>query len=230
MRRSSDAGYGPRFAKGPRIIKMFTTGGHGTVGPAERTEMTRDEMSAAVEAAHDRGVKMRPTSPTEKPSPWRSTAAWTSSTTVTAWTTSASRASWSRRRRWSRRCSSRTGCGARFGGGLGFTDSLKADIDAGFAWLPRANEAGVRLVVGDDYGAIGFPHGIYGEELAFYVDVVGIPALDVLRWATVNGAELMGRGHELGTVRPASWPTSSWWTATRRSTSACRDPAAWWRS
>ena len=60
----------------------------------------------------------------------------------------------------------------------------------------------MRLVVGDDYGAIGFPHGIYGEELAFYVDVVGIPALDVLRWATVNGAELMGRGDDLGTVSP----------------------------
>ena len=29
----------------------------------------------------------------------------------------------------------------------------------------------------------------------------GIPALDVIRWATVNGFELMGRGHELGWVR-----------------------------
>ena len=29
----------------------------------------------------------------------------------------------------------------------------------------------------------------------------GIPALDVIRWATRHGAELMGRGHELGAVR-----------------------------
>ena len=57
-------------------------------------------------------------------------------------------------------------------------------------------------MIGDDYGAVGFPHGIYGEELAFYVDVVGIPPLDVLRWATRHGAELMGRDHELGTVAP----------------------------
>jgi imidazolonepropionase-like amidohydrolase len=58
----------------------------------------------------------------------------------------------------------------------------------------------MRLVVGDDFGAVGFPHGLYGQELAFYVDVVGIPALDVLRWATKHGAELAGRGHELGTI------------------------------
>jgi imidazolonepropionase-like amidohydrolase len=88
------------------------------------------------------------------------------------------------------------------GGQLGFTDSIKADLDAASSWLPKANEAGMLLVVGDDYGAVGFPHGIYGQELAFYVDVVGIPPLDVLRWATRHGAELMGRGHELGSIAP----------------------------
>ena len=67
--------------------------------------------------------------------------------------------------------------------------------------LPKANAAGMRLVLGDDYGAIFLPHGSYAEELAYYVEEIGIPALDVIRWATKHGAELMGRGHELGTVR-----------------------------
>ena len=58
----------------------------------------------------------------------------------------------------------------------------------------------MRLVVGDDYGAIFLPHGSYGEELTYYVNEIGIPAQDVIRWATKHGAELMGRGHELGTV------------------------------
>ena len=66
--------------------------------------------------------------------------------------------------------------------------------------LPKANAAGMRLVLGDDYGAIFFPHGPYAEELAYYVEEIGIPALDVIRWATKHGAELMGRGDELGTV------------------------------
>ena len=86
------------------------------------------------------------------------------------------------------------------GSALGFTDSMKADIDAMAEILPKANAAGVRLVLGDDYGAIFFPHGAYAEELAYYVEEIGIPALDVIRWATKHGAELMGRGHELGTV------------------------------
>jgi imidazolonepropionase-like amidohydrolase len=77
---------------------------------------------------------------------------------------------------------------------------MKEDIDAMADVLPRANAAGVRLLLGDDYGAIGLPHGRYGEELSYYADEVGIPALDVIRWATKHGAQLMGREHELGTV------------------------------
>lgn len=83
---------------------------------------------------------------------------------------------------------------------MGFTDTMKEDIDAMAHVLPRANAAGMTLVLGDDYGAIGLPHGRYGEELSYYADEVGIPALDVIRWATKHGAELMGRGDELGTV------------------------------
>jgi imidazolonepropionase-like amidohydrolase len=86
------------------------------------------------------------------------------------------------------------------GSSLGFTDSMKSDIDAMVDILPKANAAGMRIVLGDDYGAIFLPHGSYAEELAYYVEEVGIPTLDVIRWATKHGAELMGRGHELGTV------------------------------
>ena len=39
------------------------------------------------------------------------------------------------------------------------------------------------------------------RKLEFYVKEAGIPPLDVIRWATRNGAELMGRSHELGSVR-----------------------------
>jgi imidazolonepropionase-like amidohydrolase len=72
--------------------------------------------------------------------------------------------------------------------------------DAMAAVLPEANAAGVRLVLGDDFGAINFPHGPYADELAYYVEVVGIPALEVLTWVTRNGAEVLGRGDDLRTV------------------------------
>jgi imidazolonepropionase-like amidohydrolase len=67
----------------------------------------------------------------------------------------------------------------------------------------KANAAGVRLLVGDDYGVLMLPHGQYAAELEFYVKDLGIPPLDVLRWATRHGAEAMGRGGELGRIAPA---------------------------
>ncbi len=77
---------------------------------------------------------------------------------------------------------------------------IRAEFDNMTKRVPQAQEAGVKLVIGDDYGIIVLPHGRYAEELEFYVKSVGIAPLDVLRWATVNGAQLMGMSHELGTV------------------------------
>jgi imidazolonepropionase-like amidohydrolase len=66
--------------------------------------------------------------------------------------------------------------------------------------VPEAHAAGVKIVLGDDYGTLLLPHGTYAEELEFYVKSVGISALDVIKWATVNGAELAGMKDDLGTV------------------------------
>ena len=88
-------------------------------------------------------------------------------------------------------------------GMLGGTDSLEAarrDQGNMLEWLPRANAAGVKIVCGDDYGIITLPHGRYAEELAYYAKQVGIPSEDVLRWATVNGYELLGLGARAGRI------------------------------
>jgi imidazolonepropionase-like amidohydrolase len=187
--------------EGARIIKMFVTGGHGTVGPAERTEMSREEMSAGIEAAHARGAMVRGHIANRE----ALMMALDCGIDVVDHGDGLDDAGIERLvetrtplvpslffpfRLWS----------SLQGGGFGFTDSLRADLDAALEVLPRANAAGVTMVIGDDYGAVGFPHGIYGEELAFYVDEVGIAPLDVLRWATVNGAALMGRSDDLGSV------------------------------
>jgi imidazolonepropionase-like amidohydrolase len=55
-------------------------------------------------------------------------------------------------------------------------------------------------VLGDDYGAVGFPHGAYGGELRLYVEQAGVTPLDLIGWATRNGSELVGRGRDLGTI------------------------------
>ena len=91
----------------------------------------------------------------------------------------------------------------RFGSGLGFSaEAIRADLDRMCEMLPKADAAGVRLLLGDDYGAIGFAHGTYGGELDLYVNDAGLAPLAVIRWATRNGAALMGRSDELGSVEP----------------------------
>lgn len=189
--------------EGARMIKMFVTGGHGTVGPAERTEMTRHEMAAAIEAAHARGAMVRGHIANREAIHMALDCgidvidhgdgmddACIERLVETA--TPLVPSVFFPYRLWS----------SLDGSGFGFTDSLRQDLDRALEAVPKANAAGVTLVLGDDYGAAGFPHGLYGEELAFYVDVMGIPPLDVLRWATVNGARLMGRQDDLGSVEP----------------------------
>jgi len=53
---------------------------------------------------------------------------------------------------------------------------------------------------GGDYGFAWNPHGDYAKELSFFVDYVGLKPLDVLKCATKSGAEILGRGDELGTL------------------------------
>jgi imidazolonepropionase-like amidohydrolase len=188
--------------QGAEIIKMFVTGGHGTVAPSERTEMSRAELSAGIEAAHERGALVRGHIANRAAVHM----ALDAGIDVIDHGDGLDDAAIERM----------AGLGtflvpsqlfpARFsemmgGGGLGFTAGMAADIEQALGILPAVNAAGVRLLCGDDYGAVSLPHGRYADELEFYVKEAGIEPLDVIRWATRNGAELMGRGHELGSVK-----------------------------
>ncbi len=78
--------------------------------------------------------------------------------------------------------------------------AVREDFDYTCRAMPEAARAGVKMVVGDDFGTPIMPHGDYISEFELYVKRLGIPPLDVLRWATRNGAELMGLGDETGTL------------------------------
>ena len=56
--------------------------------------------------------------------------------------------------------------------------------------------------MGGDYGFAWNPHGDYARELSFFVNYVGFSPLEVLTCATKNGAVLLGRSHEIGTIEP----------------------------
>jgi len=61
-------------------------------------------------------------------------------------------------------------------------------------FVRRAHESGVMLLAGTDGGSLN-------DEMEAYVDA-GVPVIDVLRAATVNGARWLGREAEFGTIQP----------------------------
>ncbi len=77
------------------------------------------------------------------------------------------------------------------------------DFDYMASVLPKAVEAGVKFVPGDDYGFGMLDHGDYPGELVCYVEQCGIDPLEVIKWATKNGGELTGI-EGLGTIAPGS--------------------------
>ncbi|HEX2209508.1 MAG TPA: amidohydrolase family protein [Longimicrobium sp.] len=61
-------------------------------------------------------------------------------------------------------------------------------------FVRRAHETGVMLLAGTDGGSLN-------DEMEAYVEA-GVPIVDVLRSATVNGARWLGREAEFGTIQP----------------------------
>lgn len=69
------------------------------------------------------------------------------------------------------------------------------------ATLPVAQEAGVRILIGDDYSGVfrdkikddPLDHqvGNYGREFAYYGEIDGLSPVDVLSWGTHNAGQLL---------------------------------------
>jgi imidazolonepropionase-like amidohydrolase len=83
---------------------------------------------------------------------------------------------------------------------LYFELASKETLEAGAESARRILRAGGRLGLGGDYGFAWNPHGDYAKELTFFVNYVGFAPLETIKCATKTGAEILGRGHELGTL------------------------------
>ena len=79
-------------------------------------------------------------------------------------------------------------------------DGHKETLEFGAESAKRILRSGGRLGMGGDYGFAWTPHGTYAKELTFFVQHVGLTPLEVIKCATKTGAEIMGRGDELGTL------------------------------
>ena len=90
--------------------------------------------------------------------------------------------------------------GPEFGMSQRVLDGHQETLEGGAESARMILKAGGRLGMGGDYGFAWNPHGDYAKELAFFVQYVGFSPLETLRCATKNGAEILGRGHEIGTL------------------------------
>lgn len=79
-------------------------------------------------------------------------------------------------------------------------DGHRETLEGGAESARMIHEAGGRIGLGGDYGFAWNPHGTYAKEISFFVEFVGFSPVDAIRCATRNGAEIMGRGEEFGTL------------------------------
>ncbi len=207
------------LGRGADIAKIAVSTGHG-VGPAEELEsVNRAELAAAVEAAHGRGKKIRAHAASRRSildSAWAGVDIIDHADRMDAECIDAILEAGSSLAptllfspRFLAFLEGMLDQGVMMGASYlaegpaerqQRIDEGRADFENICRMLPEANRAGMRIVVGDDYGVTTLPHGDYMDELELYVKEIGIPPLDVIRWATKHGAETVDCGDELGTV------------------------------
>lgn len=90
--------------------------------------------------------------------------------------------------------------GPEFGMSRRVIEGHQETLDGGIESAKRILRSGGRLGMGGDYGFAWNPHGDYAKELTFFVRTVGLSTEEVLVCATKTGAEIMGRGDEIGTL------------------------------
>jgi imidazolonepropionase-like amidohydrolase len=180
--------------RGAKVIKLLITGGHGAFVEKGRMEMSRDELRSAIDTAHERGVLIRGHLAGRDAVLMavemgldivdhgddiddECIAAMVERGTSLAPSCGFPKV-------WLERDNSAP---ALFN---------RADLDYMLNILPAAQEAGVNLLLGDDYFVWFTP----ADEMETYVNDAKIPAIDVLRWATKNGAKAARRDHEVGTI------------------------------
>ena len=192
--------------RGVRIIKIFASGGHGVAEDASTRGFATDELRAIVAAAHQRGVRVR------AHCAWRDLileCVREGVDIIDHGDASDAECLDAMLEHRTFLCPSlylvKLLLDYRGDVPIARPDQIEAvrrEFEGACEMVGKANAEGVRLLTGDDYGILMLPHGHYAHELEFYVKDLGVPPLDVLRWATRHGAEAMDRGEELGRIAP----------------------------
>lgn len=202
-----------QIRRGAEWIKILPTGGHGITEPHHR-RISSDEIKAVVQAAHEMGKRVR------AHAAWRELIYECVEAGVDLIdhgdevdeeiiAMMAERGTyWVPSMRVLDVALGISAGGAVPEGGLDgeLTKGIQDEWNQLAAMVPIGNDAGVKIIPGDDYGVPIVPHvpGIYSTEFSTYVNHVGVKPLDTIRWATRNIASLMQMEGELGTVAPGA--------------------------
>ena len=76
----------------------------------------------------------------------------------------------------------------------------EAEVEATVRTVEKLRAAGVRMVVGGDYGVSIAPHGTYAKDLEYFVDLFDMRPAEALICATRYGGEAMDPKGALGTL------------------------------
>ena len=76
----------------------------------------------------------------------------------------------------------------------------EAEVEATVKTVEKLRKAGVRMVVGGDYGISIAPHGTYAKDLEYFVDLFDMRPAEALICATRNGGEAMDPEGSLGSL------------------------------
>jgi imidazolonepropionase-like amidohydrolase len=79
---------------------------------------------------------------------------------------------------------------------------LVRELEVAVETIGKMRKRGIRVLPGGDYGFAWNPHGTYARDLLLFVDFLGFTPMETLVAATKMGGEIMGRGDELGQVKP----------------------------
>ena len=74
------------------------------------------------------------------------------------------------------------------------------EIHATVATVKKLRAAGIRLVVGGDYGISIAPHGTWAKDLEYFVDLFGMSATEALLCATRNGGQAFDPSGRVGSL------------------------------
>ncbi|WP_062059415.1 amidohydrolase family protein [Cellvibrio sp. OA-2007] len=91
-------------------------------------------------------------------------------------------------------------CGSQYGRHPEESD-FHLEVENTMSFLPKAEAMGINIAVGDDFGFAWTPHGTYHQELIAFQEKLNIPAVTIIKWATSNGAKMIGANQRIGQLR-----------------------------